>query len=185
MMTSSATKRKLLALLFLLSFLFPSSKGRADLAKEPPLNSGALIVSKVTSLSELISSDQPYLSDTLRILGGKVSDTGSKRGIVATGDHYKAVVNFKKDQGKELVSEVLIYLDAELGVRFKDLKEILGEWKTVHQSKTSSVLFKYSNPKSGKKALIYVHMNFPPRDADSPVFLIDIRREISFSGKRK
>jgi len=183
-MASFTIKWALIVWLFLLSALPSPSDGRTDSAKEPAKNNGAFIVSKVTALSELISSDQPSLSDALRILGGKIKETESKKGIIVAGDHYKAVIDYKKDKGKKLVSEVSIYLDSELGVRFKDLKEVLGEWKKIHQSKTSSVLFRYEHSQTGGKVLIYVHMSFPPSDPLSPVFLINIRREISSSEKR-
>lgn len=183
-MASFTIKRVITVWLFFLGVLCPPSHGQTDSAKEPPKNSGALIVSKVTALSELISSDQPSLSDALRILGGRITDTESKKGIVVAGDHYKAVIDYGKDKGKKQVSEVSIYLDSELGVRFKDLKEALGEWKKIHQSKTSSVLFKYKHSQTGGKALIYVHMSFPPSDPLSPVFLINIRGEAPFPEKR-
>jgi hypothetical protein len=177
-MGSFAIKGVIAVWLFLFSVLCSPSNGRTEAAKGPAKNNGALIVSKVVGLAELISSDQPSLSDALRITGGRITDTESKKGILVAGDHYKVVVDYTKDKKENSVSEVSIYLDSELGLRFKDLKEILGEWKTIHQSKTSSVLFRYQHSQTGGKAFIYVHMSFPPSDPLSPVFLIIIRREL-------
>ncbi len=174
---ASFNTKWVISLVFLFGAICAPSYGQTDTAKEPPNNNGALIASKVTALSELISSNQPFLSDVLKIIEGKITDTQSKKVTVVTGDHYKAVIEYRRDKGKELVSEASLYLDSELGVRFKDLKEVLGEWKKSHQSKTSSVLFKYVNSRTGGKALVYVHMSFPPSDPLSPVFLINIRRE--------
>jgi hypothetical protein len=80
-------------------------------------------------------------------------------------------------------SELSIYPDHAMRVQFRHMVAVFGEWKKVHQSKTSSVRFLYSSHQLRKAAKIYVHLASPPNDPASTVFLIKIRRVSSYKGK--
>ena len=154
-----------------------SSHAPVLLKSEGASDAKTLFISKVLALVQFITSDQPCSQQALDLLEGKITDSKDDRNLMVRGDGYKVVLMITRSQENSLVSDISFYPDLDLGVRFKDLTTILGEWRKIHESKTSSVQFEYTHPKFGKKASIFVELMFPPRDPESPVLQVDIRRE--------
>jgi len=162
-------------LLFLFTGIFVACIEPVCSVEPKAPDNSTLFVSKIKSLAELITGEHSSLQQALEILEGKSTESENNQYLKVTGPGYKAVVTIIKLEDKTLVSEVSIYPNSELSIQLKDIETAFGKWKKIHQSKTSSVRFKYTHSQTGKTASIYVELMFPPNDPASPVISIDIR----------
>ena len=128
----------------------------------------------IRDLGELLLSGR-LDSDTLtQKLGGRLSTTGENSWTV-TGTGYEAVL--EKGNGKDY--DFSIFFDSSFGLKLSHLMQVLGNWETIHESKSSSVKFTLSAPDRRCVAEIFARMPSAVIIPASRVTSVTIRQRAS------
>jgi hypothetical protein len=178
-MRSSPCKTKLLSLIIgLLLFISCEPVETADQKaadSQNILSDRETLLSKIKPITELIANEQLSIDAAVKLVGGRITESTEKY-LALESNSYKAVLI--KIAGKEpFISEISLYMEVKLGIKFRDLVSLLGEWKPIRVSKTSTVLFDYKDAVTGNKASVYVDLLDTPSNPVSPVISIKIRHE--------
>ncbi len=156
--------------LLILCTIFITCSVNAYAAERGNVKQKEHILSLLNPLAELMTSEKPTLQDAARLLGGPVE---RKKGDVYAYVHgygYSFSAHLTGPGDDPLMDWCEMFFDQRIiDIRFREIVAIFGEWKKVRISKTSSVRFSYVNPSTGKRFVVFAHLDFPPKDPGSPV----------------
>jgi len=133
------------------------------------------LASKILLLAEILSNEKPLLEDVLKVLGIRDIALSKNNSVMVQGAGYKAYIRFINVREELLLNEVYMYINTLNDLKFEEVTPILGEWKLISESKTSSVRFLHKNLRTNEMAVIYVRLFDQPRNPRSPVTSISIR----------
>ena len=167
---------KLLSILLSLTFVCLQPSGSLSSQAENVQNVQEEFALKIKRLAEMFADDNPSANKLADVLKGSTATKNSRHWVI-NGDQYKAVVTIYKSGPNPFASELTIYPESSMGIRFKHLETVLGKWKEIHQSLTSSVRFDFGVRQPSTGATIFVEMSFPPKDSESPILRINIRHK--------
>ena len=111
--------------------------------------------SKVKQLVELFTEQLMNSQALSDVLGGEAvkSPSGKSWNVFAHG--YTTRVSIYEGDSKKNSSGFKIYPDSGMGLQFRHVAAMFGEWKTVHVSKTSSVRFVWCGPRRQGRRHLY------------------------------
>lgn len=132
---------------------------------------------KIKAIVQMLYAQRPTADRIAEVLGGKIYRTETSKHWYITGNGFQAVIPAVDLAARGTVSEVIIYPEKELGIDLQHIELILGQWKKIHESKTTSIRFDYPDSQSDDKVTIYIEMSFPPRIPNSSILHILIRSQ--------
>ncbi|HET6418657.1 MAG TPA: hypothetical protein VFG19_00780 [Geobacteraceae bacterium] len=168
--------------IFIFCAVFLISSVNAFTAERGDVKQKKQLLSLIKPLAELMTSEKPTLKDAARLLGGPVERKKGDNYAYIQGYGYSFCAHLTGPDDDPLMDWCEMFFDQRIiDIRFREIVEIFGEWKKVRISKTSSVRFSYVNPRTGKRFIVFAHLDFPPKDPGSPVK--DIKIMPSWEGK--
>ena len=152
-----------------------ASTGPARFAEAADRRSERDVVKKSVVIAELLAGGGAEVGDVLRILDASAKAPASGRIHRIDRGTYVSVVEPHKGDRSHLVSQVQIYPQPGLALKFAALVSVLGKWSEIHRGQTSSVRFDFKGQKPKGEAAIFVQISSFPERPQATVLRISIR----------